>query len=303
VKPRGAEVVTMKKECQRTRQALSKYLHGHVFATSRARIERHLLQCVVCRSEYEGLRHAEETRQILKDINAPEGVIGRMKAGVSTLGKLKKVLYRPLWITGIILIAGAVYYYEVTPRQLDLEIERIVQTAPSGTTAGDNLALPVSSDTAPSSHTAIPQKTAALPVSALDLASEPLIVTLIPENNTSAIDTINEIMHRHGKLRKMKFSESTREVSASLTARELATLFKRIETTAKISYSRQQFKSFPAAAPIPFVLKLKAAPKLAEEHAQPQRAEQATPAASSLHPAEQPSPPAAETAPLPPAVH
>jgi len=293
----------MKKECQRTRQALSKYLHGHVFATNRARIERHLLQCVVCRSEYEGLRHAEETRQILKDINAPEGVIGRMKEGVSTLGKLKKVLYRPLWITGIMLIAGAVYYYEVTPRQLDLEIERIVQTAPSGTAAGDNLALSTASDTAPSSHTATPQKTAALPVAALDLASEPLIVTLIPENNTSAIDTINKIMHGYGKLRKMKFSESTSEVSASLTARELAALFNRIEPAAKISYNRQQFKSFPAAAPIPFVLKLKTAPKRAEEHAQPQRAEQATPAASALHPAEQPAPPAAETAPLPPAVH
>ncbi|HUI46980.1 MAG TPA: hypothetical protein VL122_13465 [Nitrospirota bacterium] len=292
----------MKKECERTRQALPKYLHGHVFATSRARIERHLSQCVLCRSEYEGLRHAEETRQILKDINAPEGVIGKMKEGVSTLGKLKKVFYRPLWITGIMLIAGAVYYYEVTPRQLDLEIERIVKTAPSSTAAADNLPLSTSSVTASSSHSAIPKKTAALSVAAMNHALEPLIVTLIPENNTSAIATINEIMHGRSKLRKMKFSESRREISASLTAKELTFLFNRIEPTAKISYNQQQFNSFPAAAPIPFVLKLKAAPISVEERAQPQRAEQAAPAASAPHPAE-PPPPAAETAPSPPDVH
>jgi len=274
---------------------MTKYLHGHVFATNRARIERHLSQCVVCRSEYEGLRHAEETREILKDINAPEGVIGRMREGVSTLGKLKKVFYRPLWITGIMLIAGAVYYYEVTPRQLDIEIERIVKTAPSNSTASDNLTLSAPSVTAPSSHTEIPQKTPALPVAALDAASKPLVVTLIPENNTSAIDTINEIIRGHSKLGKMKFSESTREVSASLTARELVVLFNRIEPTAKISYNRQQFNSFPAAAPIPFVLKLMAAPKPIEKHALSQRAEQSVPAASAL--------PATETAPSPTAVH
>ena len=273
-----------------------------MFATNRARIKRHLLQCVVCRSEYEGLRHAEETRQILKDINAPEGVVGRMKEGVLTLGKMKMVLYRPLWIIGIMLVVGAIYYYEVTPRQLDLEIERIVKTAPSGTTERDNPTLSASSVTAPSSHTATPQKTSVSPVVALESASAPLIVTLIPENNTSAIDTINEIMQDHGKLRKMKFSESTKEVSSSLTSRELAVLFNRIKQTAKISYNRKQLHSFPATAPIPFVLKLKAAPKPVEEQVQQQRAEQASPAASAPNPAEQPAPPAAKTAPSTPAV-
>ncbi len=304
VKLRGVEVVTMEKECQRTRRALQKYLRGHVFATNRKRIERHLSQCVVCLSEYEGLRRAEETQQILKDINAPGGVIGRMKEGVSILDKLmKKVLYRPLWIIGIMLIAGLVYYYEVTPRQLDIEIERITKTAPSGTTVGNNLILSALSATASSSPTATLQHTSDLPVAVLAPASEPLIVTLIPENNTLAIRKINKIIHRHRKLRKMSFSDTIKEVSASLTASELAVLFNQLEPTTKISYNRQRFNSFPAVAPISFVLKLKAAPKPVAEHTQPQRAEQAVPSAPAPHPEEQPAPPAVKTVPSQSVVH
>jgi len=121
----------MKKECEETKKALPKYLRGHVFRAERGRIERHLGQCVICRSEFETLRRSEETLQMLRDINASGGVVGRVKDGVTALGKIKKLLYRPLWIAGIALAAAAAVYYLMTPRQLELEIDRIVQSAPA----------------------------------------------------------------------------------------------------------------------------------------------------------------------------
>jgi hypothetical protein len=121
----------MKKECEDTRKALPKYLRGLVFRAERGRIERHLGQCVICRSEFEALRRSEETLQILRDIDTCGGVVGRVKDGVSALGKIKKLFYRPLWIAGIVLAVAAVVYYLMRPRQLDLEIDRIVQSAPA----------------------------------------------------------------------------------------------------------------------------------------------------------------------------
>jgi predicted anti-sigma-YlaC factor YlaD len=287
-------------------QALPKYLRGHIFAINRARIERHLSQCVLCRSEYEGLRKAEETRRILEHINAPEGMIERIRAGVLTLGKLKKVIYRPLWIIGILLIVGAVYYYEVTPRQLDLEIERIVKTDPSSTMAGDNRILSAMSATAHAHPTMTPNQVATLPVT----TQAPLVVIITSNNDTSAVGNINDILHGYGKMQNVKFSKTTKEISASLTARELGVLFKRIESIAKVNYSRQQFNKFQPTAQVPFVLRLKMEIKAAEDHVPqretaikpdedhvPPRAEQTTPVVSvapASSPAEKPMTPAAE---------
>jgi hypothetical protein len=280
------EDVTMKKECEQTRRALSDYLRGHLFKTSRSRIERHLQMCIVCRSEYEALRRTEETRQILRDINATEGVVGRMKEGVSSIGKLKKLVYRPLWLAGIAAVAAALYYYAVTPRQLDLELERIVQTAPT-LSAPTATALPVTiagdaTASTASGHAPAPE----LPPAAAPVPGrEPLIVTIIPENDQSAVRRINEVMGGHGKLRKMQFSDTVKEVPGSLTSGELLAFFSRIETMAKVNYSRKRFESLPASGPVPFVLKLKAARKPAP---------QAAPAAI-------PAPPATEAAlPAPP---
>ncbi len=234
-------------------------------------------------------------------INAPEGIIDRMRAGVMTLGKLKKVFYRPLWIIGILLIVGAVYYFEVTPRQLDLEIERIVKTAPSSTMLGDNRILSAVSGTASAAHTGKPNQVAALPTT----APETLVVILIPDNDTAAIRKINNIMHGFGKMQKIKFSKTNREISSSLTVKELAALFNRIEPIAKVSYNQQQFNSFPSTVPVPFVLKLKTAAKPAEDHV-PQRAEQTAPVASvpsASSSAEQPKAPAAEVPTSSPADH
>jgi hypothetical protein len=279
------EVVSMKKECEQTRRALPDYLRGHLFKTSRTRIERHLQLCILCRSEYEALRRTEETRQILRDINTSEGVVGRMKEGVSAIGKLKKIVYRPLYLAGIAAVAAALYYYVVTPRQLDLELERIVKTAPTlssptatalpGTTAGD-LVVPTAGARVPGPE---PR-----PVAAPD--QEPLIVTIIPEDDQSAVRGINEVMRGHGQLKKMKFSDTVKEVSGSLTSGELLAFFNRIETMAKVNYSRKRFATLPASGPVPFVLKLKAVRKPA-----PQQAPAAKPASPATE-AAVPAPPA-----------
>lgn len=265
-----------KQECQQTKKTLPKYLRGHVFSTKRARIERHLKQCIICRSEFEALRRMEETRQILKDLHSYDGVIGRVQEGVSALGKVKKILYRPLWIAGIVLLAGAVYYYAMKPRQLDLEIEKIVKSGPATSPTASSASS--TAVTAPSPTAAAVKRSDTEPAAEVRAAApagsagsqslpspaprtDPLVVTLSPENDTTAVRRINEVMHSHGQLRTLKFSETVREVAGSLTAGELSTFFDRIGPSVKVSYSRKRLESFPATLPIPFVLKLKAAPK------------------------------------------
>src|ERR1700693_4077665 len=122
-----------KKECTYTVRSLEKYLHGHLFKPQKMRIDRHLKSCVVCKSQFEALKHREETRRLLKDITPAEGIVPRMREGLSSAVRLKKVLYRPLWIAGIVLVAAAVYHFAITPTQLDVELDSIVKTMPSST--------------------------------------------------------------------------------------------------------------------------------------------------------------------------
>jgi hypothetical protein len=252
----------MKKECERTRKELPDYLHGHVFRITRNRIDRHLQACVVCRSEFEALKSMEETRQLLKYIDSPEGVAHRVKEGVSALAKLKKILYRPLWLAGIALVAAGVSYYAMQPRQLDLEIENIVKTAPATTTsvpaAGPKREAPVVTK-----PVAGMQKPVTQPVSPRAVA--PLEVSITLSDETSAIQRVNEVMSGHGKLRKMKFSDTERQLFGKLTAQELLTFFDRIGEVAKVRYDRKRFKSFPADQQVPFVLMLKVVPKPIEK--------------------------------------
>ncbi len=252
----------MKKDCERTRKAFSRYLRGHVFRTERSRIERHLSTCVLCRSEYEGLKRADETRQILKDVNASEGVVQRVKDAGSSLSGLKKIFYRPLWIAAIALAMGGIYYYAITPRQLDLEIDQIVKsepaTAPSALPGEPKPTAETNAATTPSSspHSAVTPTASAPPVT-------PLVVSITPKNEKTAIRRINEALRGHGKLRQMKLSETAREASGTLTAPELQAFFSRIEPVATLSYNRKRLDAFPSVQPIPFTLKLKAAPKTA----------------------------------------
>ncbi len=205
------EVVLMKKECERTRKALPNYLHGHVFRTTRNRIERHLAQCVICRSEFEALKRAEETRGILKDINMSEGVAHTVREGVSALKKLKKIAYRPLWIAGICLAAAGTYYYAMIPRQLDIEIENIVRTVPgSVATAPTATALP---PTAPAEQKAVATSStpSAQPHAAQTAAApavERLTITIMAENDPAVARRINEVLRGHGQLRSKKFTET-----------------------------------------------------------------------------------------------
>jgi hypothetical protein len=260
----------MKKECEQTRKALPNYLRGHVFRTTRNRIERHLGQCVICRSEFEALKRADETRRILKDINESEGVVHTVKEGVSTLLKLKKVAYRPLWIVAIVLLAAGVYYYAMMPRQLDLEIEKIVKTAPQALAPAPLVTpAPPAAAPAPEQRTVVTASTASrsksVPATGAAPVQEPLIVMIVAENDQAAVRKINEVMRGHGQLRNMKFSDTDREVSGSMTTKDLLTFFSRIEQAGRITYNRRRFESFPSAQAIPFVLKLQAATKPAEK--------------------------------------
>jgi hypothetical protein len=257
-----------KKECARIRKSLAKYLSGHLFKLEQVRIERHLRSCVVCYSQYQALKRADETRQFLKDITPPEGMVQRMREGVSGLARTKKLLYRPLWIAAIVAVAAGSYYYLGVSQRPDVELESIIRTAPSGTApAAPALPETPARPAAVTAPTMIAQPAAPRPVGARVV--EPLAVSFTTENEKAAVRRVNEIMRGHGQLRTMKFSDTVREISGSLTAKELLTFFNRIELVGKISYSRRRFEAFPSAQPIPFVMKLTVAPGAKAPSVQP----------------------------------
>jgi len=255
----------MKKECAHTRKALAKYLQGHLFKLEQMRIERHLRSCVVCYSQYQTLKRADETRKYLKDITPPEGVVQIMKESISGLGKLKKVLYRPLWIVVAVLVVASVIYFLNKPRQIDIEIDNIIKTAPSRTVHSgyDTPRVPSHASTATSQGGARSLVTERTPES----SAEPILITLTTDDDRMAMRRINEVMRSHGQLRKYKFTDTVREISDSLTSKELFTFFSRIESVVKISYNRKKLESLPSAQPIPFVMRLVYTPRAHEEQA------------------------------------
>jgi len=289
------EVGLMKKECARTRAALPDFLRGHVFRTTRNRIERHLKYCVVCKSEFDALKRMEETRLLLKYMDSPEGVAYRVKEGLSTLAKLKKILYRPLWLAGIALIVAGIYYYAMLPRQLDIELENIVKPAPVNTFPTSSAAVQPKEPVSP-----IPAAEASMPVPqpVPTPAVAPLSVSITPVNETMAIRRINEVMQGHEQLRTLKFSETKRVLSGKLTENELLMFFDRIKGVAKVSYNLRRLKTFPAAQQVPFVLTLKAAPRNVEEPV-PAREPVKSAESGTTAPAEIGAPAPAETAPAP----
>lgn len=248
-----------KKECARIRKSLPNYLSGHLFKLEQVRIERHLRSCVVCYSQYQALKRSAETRQFLKDITPPEGMVQRMREGVSGLTRIKKLLYRPLWIAAIVAVAAGSYYYLGVSQRPDVELESIVRTAPSSTAPAAPALAETPARPAPVTAPTITAQPAA-PRPAAARVVEPLAVSFTTENEKAAVRRINEVMRGHGQLRTMKFSDTVREITGSLTAKELLTFFNRIESVGKISYSRRRFEAFPSAEPIPFVMKLMVAP-------------------------------------------
>lgn len=274
----------MKKDCERTRRAFHRYLRGHVFRIERVRIERHLAACVLCRSEFEGMRRAEETRRILKDINFSEGLLQRVKDGIASLSGFKKVIYRPLWLAAIVLAAAGIYYYAMTPRQLDLEIEKIVKNEPATS------AVPPAEIKTETSVTTMPVVSAPPVKAPAPPAVAPLVVNIIPDNDQAA-RRINEVLRGYGQLNAKKFSDTVREVSGTLTAGELEIFFDRIEEVARVSFNRKRLESISGTQPVPFTLKLQAAPKTAEK--QPMSAPAPRPALTQA--------PVETTVPAPPA--
>ncbi len=248
-----------KKECERTRKALPRYLRGHVFAPDRKRIERHLKACALCSSEFQALKHTAETRQIIKDITPPEGITQKVRAGVSSISALKKLLYRPLWVLGLAALAAVVYLYVITPLMHDRDFEGLETASPSGTAAVSPVpSAPANEKPAAAEPKQEKQKTAAAVPSL-----EPLAVTITVENEQAAMRRINEVMKGHALLRTMRFSDTVKEISGNLTAKELLTFFNRIETAGTISYSRSRLEAFPSAQPLPFVIRIKMAPAAA----------------------------------------
>lgn len=258
-KQRLDEVGLLKKECERTRKALPDLLRGHVFRITRNRIDRHLKQCAICRSELDALRHVEETSRIVKDIDLPEGVGHYVREGLFALTKLKIILYRPLWLAGIILAVAGINYYVMQPRQLDIAIENIV-----GTSLVITSPTPSATVTTEANVVATREKIEAKRRPEPAPVEQPLWVSITPNNETSAITRINRVMGEHARLRKMQFSGAKRKFSGTMTSPELLTFFDRIREVSKVRYDRKRFKSFPIDQQIPFMLTLIAAPETVE---------------------------------------
>lgn len=242
-----------KKDCEHTRKNLGKYLRGHLFKPEMMKIERHLAKCALCKSELQALRCAAETRQYIKDITPAEGMVQRVKAGMFGLGGLRKLMYRPLWLLGIAAVLFFGYRYVVTPLLHDKELEGLETTAP--------VAAPVVPAPAPAAPPApaAAQKKEETAAPALP-RPDSIVITITAENEKEAMRRINEVMKGHALLRTLRFTDTNKEISGSLTAKELVTFFNRIESVGKISYGRAKLDSFPAGETLPFIIRLKAAP-------------------------------------------
>ncbi len=247
----------MKKECESVRKSLHKYLHGHLFKHEQIRIERHLRKCALCSSEFQALKHSAETRKLLKDITPPEGVVQKVKAGVSSLSTLKKILYRPLWLAGIAGVIVLLYSYIYVPIRNYGSLEGIDTADATKTLSAPAASRPTSTTSAPSEGRKIEQAAPSAP------QIDPLIVVIAAADERAALQRINSVMRGYPLLRKKRFTRSVKQISGTMTARELLTFFNRIEDAGEITYSRSRLESYPAAQPLPFIVKLKAVPKAA----------------------------------------
>jgi len=271
------------KECERTRKALPKYLQGHLFKYQVRRVERHLTACPVCSSEFQSLRFAADTKLLLKDITPSEGMAARLEALLLFFGKLRLLLYRPLWLLLMALLFGYLYLFVIVPSRHDPELESIERSLPAAT-----VSAPATPRSAPNpalaaapTPTPVPAVKAPAPVPSV----EPLAITITPDDQSS-MRRINEVMKGHAGTRKLRFTETMREVSGSLTPGELQTLFSRIEQAGKVSYSKKRFSALSTTELVPFMIKLKDAPSAAAKQP-PLTTEKSAPAtaAAPLQPA------------------
>lgn len=247
----------MKKECEATRSLLPRYLRGHLFKPQQMRIERHLVECVVCRSEFDSLRQIDETRRFLKDLDPPEGVTAQMKAGVSGLAGIRTLMFRPLWLIMIAAAIAASYFYVLDPLLHDPDIEKLdagIPPPPSATAESSPRTLPTPTIAA----SPAPQQKSEPAPAAASPKTDPLVVTITVEkqDEKAGIKLINEAMKEHALLKTMRFSDTVREISGSLTPDELLTFFNRIQSAGKITYKRSRLVSAGSEL-LPFVMQLK----------------------------------------------
>jgi hypothetical protein len=275
----------MKKDCAYTRKSLQKYLRGHLFKFEQIRIARHLNACPVCRSEFQALKKVADTKQLIQDITPPEGVVQHLKAGAAGLAKLRLLIYRPLWLLVIIGVATLVYINILAPHR-DIEIENIEKTLPPAptTTPAPGSSATLSAPVQEAAARPEPKTQPAAP------AREPLMITIAPRS-AKDVRLINDVLHAHGQLQKMRFTESVHEISGNLPAGDLVTFFNRIKQAGKVSYSRKRLESFPAAEPVHFIMKMKRAPKTVEQASSSSpSADKPAKAAATTPPASAPTP-------------
>jgi len=275
------QVRETKKECERTRKALPNYLQGHLFLFQGRRVERHLRDCPVCSSELYSLRFAADTKQLLKDITPSEGMAARAESALLFFGKLRMLLYRPLWVLLLALIAGGLYYFVVFPFLHDPELESIERSLPAAVVSAPTTSRPALNPALAAAPTPTPVSAMKTPPPVPSV--EPLAITITPEDQSS-MRRINDVMKGHAGLRKLRFTDAVREVSGSLAPGELQTLFGRIEQAGRVSYSKKRFTALSTTELIPFVMKLKDAPPTAAKPA-PVAAETPAPAAAPPQPA------------------
>ena len=240
----------MKKDCVYTNKYLHRYVDGRLFAMQRNRIDRHLAGCAVCRSSFDALRHKADTRRILGEIEPQEGFGWATRAGEASFALLRRLVYRPLWLALAVLIAFAGYVYIVNPLLHDPDLERLGAPTPTAVSAP-------SSDKEPATMSSVPPKAAESRPQATP-AADPLVITITldRENEKAGIRHLNEAMKEHALLRSMRFSDTIREISGSLTPAEISTFFRRIEGTGKVTYRRSRLAAAAGGEPLPFVMRL-----------------------------------------------
>lgn len=247
----------MKSECAYSRPRMQRYLHGHLFVLQQRRIARHLASCPVCASEYDAVRRIDETQRLLRAVEAPEGMAALGYRGAALLAFGRRLLYRPLWLGLLLTLLAAFYVFGIVPFLHDPDLDRLDASIRSSAKGED--AVPQSAP-APKALPEPPRpgREAATPVSA---TTDPLIVTItVPrELEQERIRQINDAMKEHAMLRTMQFDDKDREISGSLTAKELRTFFNRIAAAGRVSYRRKRLASVAESELLPFVVRLRTA--------------------------------------------
>jgi hypothetical protein len=250
----------MKGECEYTRKRLERYLNGRLFKIQLRRIARHLSVCAICSSEFDAVRRIDETKRILRDVDSPDAS-PFVRIASRAVPAVRRLLYRPLWLSLILCSLVALYLYVLLPMVHDPDLERLDASLSEPVAAPDSTRA--SGPTPTAVHEAGPSRRAPKGSSAQeDTRPDPLIVSVVvdADREKATIQRINEAMKEHALLKSMRFSDTVREISGSLTANELKSFFDRIQDAGKITYKRSRLASAGETGLLPFVVRIKVAP-------------------------------------------